>query len=600
MNTTAAHTPYDVDVLVVGAGPAGLTLANLLAREGVDALTITKYPSTAHSPRAHITNQRAMEVYRDLGLEAAVRAVATDNSYLRNNVWATSFAGREIACLETWGAGVERSSDYEAASPTAMCNVPQHRLEPVLLDGALAAGAQVRFDTELIAVAQDEAGVTARVRDRRTGAESALRARYAVGADGARSRVAEQLGFSFTGETDLGAALNIWLEADLTQYCEHRRGTLYWMAQPGNDYWVGSGTWINVTPFTEWVLLVMYDPAEEPDMSEEALIERARLTIGDPDVEITIKSASKWSINHLVADDYRRGRAFLAGDAAHRHPPANGLGTNTSAQDAFNLAWKLAAVLRGQAGDALLDTYSAERQPVGRHVVDRALKSVEDMAGISRALGFEPGQSAEEGWAALDALFGPGEAARARRDEFNTAIELQNHQFNALGTEMDVRYASTAVLADPADEAPERPADRDPNLHFEPSARPGAMLPHARIERERRAQSSIDVVGHGRFALVTGIDDAAWRQAVDEFNAQAAAAGRPGLELVQIAQGGQWHDVFAEWDRLRSVGDAGALLVRPDRVIAARFPAAADAAEARARLGAALDAILGTARLAPA
>ena len=149
----------------------------------------------------------------------------------------------------------------------------------------------------------------------------------------------------------LGASMNIWLEADLTKYTAHRPGTLYWMAQPGNDYWVGAGTWICVKPWTEWVLLCMYDPAEgEPDVSEAALVKRAHDTIGDTTVDVRIKSVGKWQINRVVATEYRRGRVFLAGDAAHRHPPANGLGTNTSIQDTYNLAWKLARCCTGRPG----------------------------------------------------------------------------------------------------------------------------------------------------------------------------------------------------------------------------------------------------------
>lgn len=135
----------DTDVLVIGAGPAGLTAAALLTRYGVDTITVTKHPGTAHSPRAHITNQRTVEVFRDLGIEDTVRAVATPNALMGNNVWSTSFAEPELARLSTWGTAVDRISDYAAASPSQMCNIPQHILEPVILDGARRAGADIRF-----------------------------------------------------------------------------------------------------------------------------------------------------------------------------------------------------------------------------------------------------------------------------------------------------------------------------------------------------------------------------------------------------------------------------------------------------------------------
>lgn len=579
---TPSPTPIRTDVLIVGAGPTGLTLSAILARDGIDAITITRYPTTAHSPRAHITNQRTMEVFRDLGCEDAVIAAATPNEYMRNNVWATSFAGQEIARLETWGTGTARSGDYEVASPSAMCNISQHILEPVIAEAALGFGADLRFSTELVSARETPDGVEATVRSRETGEESTILARYIVGADGGRSTVAEEFGFTFTGESGLGAALNIWLDADLTKYCDYRPGTLYWMAQPGNDYWVGSGTWISVKPFTDWVLLCMYDPAEgEPDTSEEALIALAQSTIGDPSVEVTIKQVSKWQINHVIADEYRKGRAFLAGDAAHRHPPANGLGTNTSIQDAYNLGWKLSAVLRGYADEALLDTYSQERQPVGKRVVDRAMKSVVDMGPISQALGFAPGQSAEEGWASLNGLFDDP----ARRRELIAAVELQNYQFNAHGMELGQQYASDGIVpadsAVPADTAADdadsavhadptaaSAGDIDVDLDFVPSTRPGVPLPHAWVDHDRRRLSTLDLVGTGGWTLITGHDDSGWVEAAEAVSAEL---GLP-LRTAQVSMGGDYNDVLHRWAEISDVADSGALLVRPDRIIAWNCP----------------------------
>lgn len=553
------------DVLVVGAGTAGLTMAALLAKYGINAITVTQYPSTANTPRAHITNQRAMEVMRDLGAEDRVKAVSLPNDAMRNNVWATSFSGTEIARLEAWGSGQQRNHDYVNASPCTPRNVPQHILEPEILGHAKELGADIWFNSKLVDIAQDDTGVTAVVRDRNTQGETTIRARYVVGADGGRSTVAEQLGFEFEGDSGLGAALNIWLEADLTKYVAHRPGVLYWMAQPGNDYWVGSGTWINVKPFTEWVLLCMYDPADgEPDVSDAALIARAQQTIGDPDVEVRIKAAATWQINRVVAKSYQRGRAFLAGDAAHRHAPANGLGTNTSIQDSYNLAWKLALVVNGQADESLLATYDAERQPVGERVVNRAWKSVEGMGTISEALGFRPGQSSAEGWESLDELFSAADGAADRRKQLAKAIELQHYQFNAHGMDMGQYYDSAAVVdgsATPPD------TELDPDLYYVPSATPGAVLPHAWVQRGTEQVSTLDLVGHGRFTLVTGIDDAAWRTAATQLAAQL------GIELIveQVGTRCENDDVLTTWTKLREVSDSGALLIRPDRHIAWRI-----------------------------
>ncbi|WP_434666726.1 FAD-dependent monooxygenase [Paraburkholderia sp. A3BS-1L] len=559
-----------VPVFVVGAGPAGLTTAALLAKYGVEVLAITRYPGTAHSPRAHITNQRTAEVFRDLGIEDRVRALSTANELMSNNIWATSFAGQEIARLETWGTGTKRRADYEAASPSQMCNAPQHLLEPAILTAAREYGANVLFNTELVSIRQTDEAVHSRLVDRLTGEEFEVISDYAVGADGAQSLVVKELGFELEGEMGLGCAVNCWLEVDLEKYVAHRPGVLYWMCQPGSDYWVGSGTWISVRPWNEWVLLFMYNPKDgEPDLSEESVIARARATIGDPDIPVRVKAVSKWTINRMVARSMVKGRVAIAGDAAHRHPPANGLGSNTSVQDAFNLAWKLAMIVKGEASPALLQTYSDERQPVAEGVVNRAIKSVGEMLPISQALGFSEGQSAEDGWASLNELFSAGETGRRRRKALAEAVDLQNYQFNCHGVELGQHYTSTAIVRDGATfPVP----TRDPELYYHATTTPGASIPHAWIQRDAALVSTLDLVGHGAFTVLTGPGGEAWidaaRQMGEEFGVDVKA--------VSIAHGTGTFDAYGDWVRQRGIEDHGCLLVRPDRFVAWRSEALAD------------------------
>lgn len=574
-----------VDVFVVGAGPTGLSSAALLAKYGVDVLAITRYPGTANSPRAHVTNQRCMEVFRDLGIEERIVAAATPNTLMGENVWATSFAGREIARLASWGTGEDRKGDYEKSSPSQMCNIPQHIMEPIVLDAATGFGAKVMFNTLLVSMRQDANGVYSVCRDELTGEEIHVMSKYAIGGDGDSSVVAKEIGFEMEGQMGLGAAVNCWLEVDLTKYTAHRPGVLYWLAQPGNDYWVGSGTWICVKPWKEWVLLFMYNPADgQPDLSEAAIIARARTLIGDPDIEIKVKAASKWTINHVAAKQMRKGRVMIAGNAAHRHPPANGLGTNTCVQDSFNLCWKLALVLKGQADPALLDSYSDERQPVARQVVDRAMKSVRDMLPVSKALGFEPGQSAADGWAALDELFGDTSRGRERRQELARAVELQNYQFNCNGVELGQVYASSAVLQDGSGRP--QPA-RDPELYYQPTTFPGATIPHAWLQVNDRKVSTLDVVGHGAFTVLTGIGGQRWKDAARKLGAEFGVA----VNAVGIGNGLDALDVYGAWAQRREIEEDGCLLVRPDRFVA--FRARTLAGDPEQQLRQALTQILG-------
>lgn len=560
----------ETDVLVVGAGPTGLTAALSLATQGVNAITISRYPGPAPTPRAHITNKRTMEVFRDLGAEAKVREAGYPLSWLHNNVFATTLAGKEIGRFKSYGSSENRLSDYAAAGPLEPINCPQHKMEPALLQTAQEQGADVRYSQELLHVEQTADIVTAHIQDRVTKEEYIVRAQYVIAADGARSPIAEQLGFEFTGEAGLKGMATCWLGVDLTKYVEHRPGIIYTLAVPGLFGAAGHANINSVRPWDEWMFVFPWEEEELP--SESFIVENARRAIGDPDIEIELKAVTKWQVNNVVATNYQHGRVFLAGDAAHRHPPYGGLGTNTSVQDAFNLSWKLAWVLQGKAGRGLLDSYTTERQPIGAQVVRRAIQSWRNGTTYVAALGLEEAKTADEALNAMNEIFANTPRGRERRNELKKALHLETYRANALGVELGQRYSSAAMISD-GTVAPE--PSRDPELYYEPTTRPGAYLPHAWVEHDRTLVSTLDLVGHSRFSLIVGIGGQAWEDAATTLSAELGIE----LPIIRIGPRAEHDDVLGTWADLREIDDDGALLVRPDRHIAWRSHHAGDAPE---------------------
>src|SRR6476646_10488681 len=387
--TGSETTVVQTDVLIVGSGPAGSSAALFLSTLGVDNVMITKYRWTANTPRSHITNQRTMEIFRDLGIEDQVLADATPHELIGDTVFCTSIAGEEIGRILTWGTHPAREADYQLASPSLTCDIPQTYLEPILVKNATMRGTQTRFSTEYLSHTQDADGVDVQVRDRLTGAVYTIRTKYLIGADGARSAVAADIELPMQGRMDIAGSMNITFRADISHLVAHRPSVLYWVIQPGSNVGgIGAGLVRMVRPWNEWLIVWGYDINEEPPVVDEAAATQiVRNLLGMPDLEVEITGTSLWGNNEMYATHLQSGRVFCAGDAIHRHPPSNGLGSNTSIQDSYNLAWKLAAVLRGQAAPSLLDTYSAERAPVAERIVKRANKSSREFVGLFEALG---------------------------------------------------------------------------------------------------------------------------------------------------------------------------------------------------------------------
>ncbi|GAA3083532.1 FAD-dependent monooxygenase [Pseudonocardia yunnanensis] len=562
----AAPIPaVNADVVVVGTGPAGAAASALLATYGVSTITVSKYGWTSRTPRSHITNQRTMEVLRDLGLEDQAVALASPRELMGQNTYCTAVAGTELGRVRTWGTEPYRRADHDLASPTRMCDLPQNLLEPILVDAAARRGARVRFDTEYVGHVQDDDGVTVTVADRLTGVQYDIRARYLIGADGANSKVLADLGLPIEGQMGVCGALNIVFGADLSPWVAHRPSVLYWVIAPGSDRGgLGIGLVRMVRPWHKWLAIWNYDVADGPPaLSDEEAAGIVRMLVGVPDLDVTIEATSAWTVNDAYATQLSDRRVFCLGDAVHRHPPTNGLGSNVSIGDAYNLAWKLAYVLRGQADPSLLDSYDAERAPVAKQTVTRANKSLGDFPPILAALGLLSTSDPDQMSTNIAALRDTDAASEQQRGALRAAINSTHYVYNTHGVEMNQRYTSTAVVPDGT---PEPEWQRDPELYYQSSTRPGAPLPHAWLARGRQTVSTHDLVGHGTFTLLTGNNGLCWRQVVEDVAAKTGVS----IAIEIIGPGQATEDPFGEFAAVRETTESGALLVRPDHIVAWR------------------------------
>lgn len=566
----------DVPVLIIGGGGCGLSLSIFVADLGVPALLVERNAVTTDHPRAHILNQRTMEIFRQHGIADAVYRQGTPPEFMERITFRTSLGGdgpldrRLIGNLDGYGGGTLRDR-YDADSHCRASNLPLMQLEPLLKGVAEArTPSGVRFGHELVALEQDADGVTARVRDIAHGVEYRVRARYLIAADGGKT-IGRMLGIEMDGPRRLRQMVNTFFSADLSPWIDDDGALIFYFMNPdGQGVWAGGGL-VKTGPTRwdrhseSWVLMRELLP-DDPDTIDEANVTaRIRELLRLPDLDLRVQKIGRWDVEGVSARNYRKGRALLAGDAAHRHPPVSALGLNTAFGDAHNLAWKLKLVLDGSAPDRLLDTYESERKPVGARVAEWALNGFRMRSLIDVAIGLAPGQ-AEANRRAFEALYADTPGGATRRAVLSEVMNIQRIGPQAHDIEIGYAYESGALVPDGTP-----PVERDPMAGiYKPSTRPGARLPHAWLERDGKRLSTHDLVGAGRFALLHGDGGAAWRAAAAE------AARRTGIaiDVAGIGGGSDCHDPSGAWQRLREVGDDGAILVRPDAHVGWRSMAA--------------------------
>ncbi len=568
----------EVPILVVGGGGAGLTASMLLARQGVEHLLVSARPQTSDLPKAHVLNQRAMEVLEDVGVAEAIAQRSTPAEQMAATAFYAGLKGpdpdygRRLMRLECWGAGAADES-WRAASSWRQLNLPQIRLEPLLKERAeeLSPG-RIRFNHELTQLEQDSDGVRALIRDNGSGQEYVVGCEYLIGADGGRS-IAGLLGVEYEGLGVVTQTASLHVSADFSPWAEDPDVLIRWTFSPQSGVLVvmvpmGPDRWGPQSE--EWVIHLNYpvdDPRAQSDTQVEADVRRA---LGIPDLPMEIHKITRWSVDAVMASAFRVARVFLVGDAAHRHPPTGGLGLTSAIHDAHNLCWKLAAVLAGNASDLLLDSYEAERRPVDARNCQRSLENAVNHFAIGAALGVSPEISPEQNMHQLRRVWSGRPEDAEHRSNVLRMMRAQSMEFSELNVEYGFSYQSAAILPD--GNAPPVPID-DIRV-YEPSTRPGAPLPHAWIDDEQGARRPIkDLVAPGRFLLIAGEDGHAWCEAARQL---AAEADLP-LDALRIGHlDGDLYDPRCAWLRHRQIASDGAILVRPDRFIAWRQATAID------------------------
>ncbi|MFT3816794.1 MAG: FAD-dependent oxidoreductase [Rubrivivax sp.] len=541
------------DVLVAGGGPCGLMLANELGRRGIRCLVVDGKPGTAFNPQANATQARTMEHFRRLGFAHEIRALGLPPDHPTDIAYFTRYARHELARigLPTAAEAVVRIRSLTGSWSAAELphRVSQKFVEQVLRRHAQAwPSTDVRYGWTLERFHDDGDAVHAVIRPMAGGAATAVRAAFLVGADGARSFVRRELGIEWGGVTGIrrefmgGKMFAVYLRAPgFPLLLRHPRAWMYVAVNHQRRAFMAS-----VDGVSEYAFHAALRPGEDADAWTEADARRVFAEAAGAELPIEILSMGTWLAGHaLVAQRLRQGRVFLAGDAAHLFTPTGGLGYNTAVEDAVNLGWKLAGVIRGQAPPSLLDSYEAERKPLAERNTAYARRFA-DSVGLFTA---RP---------ELDEDSPAGEAARRL-----AGAHLNEHarlEFNIPGVTFGGRYDGSPIIAG---DGAALPPD-EPNRYVA-TASPGGRPPHAWLDDGR----SLYDLFHAEWTLLALGPDAPATAAFE----QAARALAVDLRVVRRPEAS-----------LRELYEAPLALIRPDQIVAWRGGSADAAASVLARV----------------
>ncbi|SCK11694.1 2-polyprenyl-6-methoxyphenol hydroxylase [Variovorax sp. HW608] len=543
----------ETDVLVAGGGPCGLMLANELGRRGIRCLLIDAKPGTAFNPQANATQARTMEHFRRLGFAHEIRAEGLPPDHPTDIAYFTRYSAHELARISLPTAAEAIVKVRTMTGSWSAAELP-HRVSQKFVEETLRRHAEawpsadLRYGWRLERFGDDGATISATIRPSASGAAQEVRARFLVGADGARSFVRQQLGIEWGGVTGIqrefmgGKMFAVYLRAPrFLSVLTHPKAWMYVAVNHERRAFMAS-----VDGEGEYAFHAALRPGEDADGWTEADARRVFAEAVGAEVPIEILSMGTWLAGHaLVAQRFQRGRVFIAGDAAHLFTPTGGLGYNTAVEDAVNLGWKLASVVRGKAPSALLESYEAERKPLA-----------ERNTGYARRFADSVGLFAAKPELDEDSARGEAERATASRH----LVEHARLEFNIPGVTFGGRYdGSPIIVGDGAALPPD-----EPNA-YTPTASPGGRPPHAWLDDGR----SLFDLFHAEWTLLVLGPDA---PATEAFEAAARAAGTD-LRVVRLPE-----------PALRALYEAPLALIRPDQIVAWRGSSADDAERVLARV----------------
>jgi putative polyketide hydroxylase len=509
---------------------------------------------TSRHPRASGVHATTMDAFRQWGIAQAVRNVGVPPELSQGFVWMTRLAGIELGRL-TFAEENETGMARVEPSPEFPCFCPQSAYEPVLLGAARAhPSVSVEFERDVESMDQDEREVRLGVHRTDEQTVETIRVSYVIAADGLASPSRERLGIREHGTGRFGHSVNVFFRADLAPHVADKPFMLFWIVNGETQGTIGAAS----ADSTRWTY--NFDGQRGAEYSPAALVERVRMAVGIPDLAVEVLEVLRWDYDQAVADDWRAGRVFLVGDAAHRFPPHGAFGMNSGVQDANNLAWKLACVLRGTAGEHLLDTYEVERKPVAEQNSAVALAN-------TRAL-------ADTGWHSanleeLQLIERPAEG-RALRERIGLAVARQRSHLHSDGQQFGTIYSSSAVVPDGT------PPVQSTVSEYLRSGGPGARAPHVWLRSTAGERVSTLDLWDGGFVLIAGSRGGPWAAAASA----AAQRHRVALTCHQIGDGQRLVEETESWTQVYGVSDEGAVLARPDGHVGARFHTSSENAAA--------------------